>query len=238
MFMLKRILVVDDEPNIIELIRMNLSKSGFVIIPALTGQQALEEAGKQRPDLILLDIMLPDIDGLEVLRLLRTNATTSEIPVIMLTARSQETDKVIGLGMGADDYMTKPFGLRELEARVKNALRRHVNYQIPDEKPVRQFQLNDLLIDADRHEVRQKDQIIDLTPSEFSILLTLVENPRQVMNRQDLLNAVPGDKRNQDLRTVDVHIRNLRRKLSDNNDEPRYIETIRSMGYRIRQVVS
>lgn len=236
--MLKRILVVDDEPNIIELIRMNLSKSGFVIIPALTGQQALEEAGKQRPDLILLDIMLPDIDGLEVLRLLRTNAKTSEIPVIMLTARSQETDKVIGLGMGADDYMTKPFGLRELEARVKNALRRHVNYQIPDEKPVRQFQLNDLLIDADRHEVRQKDQIIDLTPSEFSILLTLVENPRQVMNRQDLLNAVPGDKRNQDLRTVDVHIRNLRRKLSDNNDEPRYIETIRSMGYRIRQVVS
>ncbi|SMP44023.1 response regulator transcription factor [Anoxynatronum buryatiense] len=236
--MKKQLLVVDDEPNIIELIRMNLGKSGFEILPAYTGEEAVLMAGKELPDLILLDIMLPDIDGLEVLRQLRTDAVTAGIPIIMLTARSEETDKVIGLGMGADDYVTKPFGMRELEARVRNALRRSQSPWPPLTAPIRQLQIDNLMIDPDRHQVTYQGEVVDLTPSEFAILLRLAEKPRQVHSRQDLMNALPGDPRSQDVRIVDVHVRNIRKKLGETNDNSRYIETIRGTGYRIGQVPS
>jgi len=236
--MKKRLLVVDDEPNIIELIRMNLGKSGFEILPAYAGEEAVTLARRELPDLILLDIMLPDIDGLEVLRQLRTDVTTENIPIIMLTARSEETDKVIGLGMGADDYVTKPFGMRELEARVRNALRRSQNSWPPLTAQSRQLKMDSLMIDVDRHQVTHHQEVVELTPSEFAILLTLAEKPGQVHTRQDLMNALPGDPRSQDIRIVDVHIRNLRKKLGETNENSRYIETIRGLGYRIGQVPS
>lgn len=232
----KKILVVDDEPNIIELIRMNLSKSGFEIIPAYTGQEALDKTAAQDFDIALLDIMLPDIDGIEVLRRLRTNVKTSDLPVIMLTARSEETDKVIGLGMGADDYMTKPFGLRELEARIRNVLRRKEAFQPAEVNKEKRYVLDDLVIDTNRHLVSKNHESIDLTPSEYYILVTLVEQPQQVFTRQALLEAIPGDKKHQDTRIVDVHIRNLRKKLSEEDNDAGYIETIRGLGYRIKQV--
>jgi len=236
--MKKRLLVVDDEPNIIELIRMNLGKSGFEILPAYAGEEAVTLARRELPDLILLDIMLPDIDGLEVLRQLRTDVTTENIPIIMLTARSEETDKVIGLGMGADDYVTKPFGMRELEARVRNALRRSQNSWPPLTAQSRQLKMDSLMIDVDGHKVKHHQEVVELTPSEFAILLTLAEKPGQVHTRQDLMTALPGDPRSQDIRIVDVHIRNLRKKLGETNENSRYIETIRGLGYRIGQVPS
>ena len=232
----KQLLVVDDEPNIIELIRMNLSKSNFEIIPAYTGQEALDIVAHKEVDLVLLDIMLPDIDGIEVLRRLRTNDKTADLPVIMLTARSEETDKVIGLGMGADDYMTKPFGLRELEARIRNVLRRKEVYRPKEVRNEKRYVIDDLVIDANRHLVSKDKETIDLTPSEYYILLKLVEEPQQVLTRQALLEAIPGDKKNQDIRIVDVHIRNLRKKLSEDDNDAGYIETIRGLGYRLKQV--
>jgi DNA-binding response OmpR family regulator len=232
----KQLLVVDDEPNIIELIRMNLSKSGFTIVPAFSGQEALEKIASQDFDMVLLDIMLPDFDGIEVLRQLRTNIHTADLPVIMLTARSEEADKVIGLGMGADDYMTKPFGLRELEARIRNVLRRKAVYQSAETKNVSFFVIDDLLIDTKRHLVSKNQEPIDLTPSEYHILLTMADEPHKVFTREELLEAIPGDKKQQDLRIVDVHIRNLRKKLSENDSDAGYIETIRGLGYRIKQV--
>lgn len=248
--MRKRVLIVDDEPNIIELIRMNLPQSEFEILPAYDGTEALEVARRERPDLVLLDIMLPDIDGLEVLRILRTDSTMAAIPVLMLTARSEETDKVIGLRLGADDYITKPFGLRELEARVRSALRRANGPAHPVPPPTARaapgdiVTVSDLVIDVRNHEVTRRDVVSDLTPSEFAILHRLARNQGSVVSRQELLAEVSADRtgtalraseRDGDPRVVDVHIRNLRRKLNDTNETSRYIETVRGLGYRMRK---
>lgn len=250
--MRRRILIVDDEPNIIELIRMNLPESEFEILAAWEGRTALETAQRERPDLILLDIMLPDLDGFEVLRILRGAPETAAIPVMMLTARSEEPDKVIGLGLGAEDYITKPFGLRELEARIRNALRRsgvsstsssRVGPAFGSERaPADQLgasrdllRVKDLVIDIERHEVVRKNVVSDLTPNEFAILRRLATQQGQVVSRRELLSVISGDRDEADPRVIDVHIRNLRRKLDDQNETSRYIETVRGMGYRMKK---
>ena len=233
--MRKRILIVDDEPNIIRLIRMNLPTAEFDVLSACDGSSALEATRREQPHLVLLDIMLPDIDGFEVLRILRANPTTAKIPVLLLTARSEEPDKVIGLGLGADDYITKPFGLRELEARVRNALRRSepIRQQYPPETG--DLAVLDLLLDQDRRVVVRQDVVGDLTPNEFAILQQLARSQGRTVSRQDLLACISRGSGETDERVIDVHIRNIRRKLGDQNDMAKYIETVRGAGYRMKQ---
>lgn len=233
----KKILVVDDEKNIVELIKMNLERSGFDIIPAYTGEEAIEKTFSILPDIILLDLMLPDIDGFEVCRTIKLNEKTKSIPIIMITAKSEESDKVIGLGLGADDYVTKPFGIRELEARIKTVLRRFQEVKLLKEainKPSHIIKFKDLTIDTIKYEVKKKEEEIDLTLTEFNILKALLENKDKVMSRENLLNKISGDNTNTDIRTVDVHIRNIRKKLGENGEPYKYIETIRSIGYRMK----
>ncbi len=247
----RRILIVDDEPNIIELIRMNLPESEFDVLAAWEGRAAVDTAKLEQPDLILLDIMLPDLDGFEVLRILRNTPETVSIPVLMLTARSEEPDKVIGLGLGAEDYITKPFGLRELEARIRNALRRsvsvttnpsptqHINRNggVPSNRRADDRELlivQDLVIDVKQQEVVRKNIVSDLTPNEFAILRRLAAEQGSVVSRHELLSVMSGD-RAADPRVIDVHIRNLRRKLEDQNETSRYIETVRGAGYRMKK---
>ncbi|ABR49227.1 two component transcriptional regulator, winged helix family [Alkaliphilus metalliredigens QYMF] len=232
-----KLLVVDDEKNIVELIRMNLTRSGFEIIPCYNGLDAIEITLTQNPDLILLDLMLPDIDGLEVCRRIRLDERIHQTPIIMLTAKSEETDKVIGLGLGADDYITKPFGLRELEARVRTVLRRVMDSKSTTAETATDtniIQVQDITIDVNRHIVKKQDEIIEFTLSEFKILKKLAESLEHVLSRSLLLEEVTGEKSTPDLRIVDVHIRNIRKKLSDHNDSPKYIETIRGVGYKMK----
>ncbi|TVQ99862.1 MAG: DNA-binding response regulator [Spirochaetaceae bacterium] len=235
--MRKRILIVDDEPNIIELIRMNLPTGEFEVLPAWDGNTALEVARSEQPHLILLDIMLPDLDGFEVLRILRADPITEHIPVLLLTARSEEPDKVIGLGLGADDYITKPFGLRELEARVRNALRRSDPARRQHAAEAHDVAVLDLLLDQDRRLVVRRDVVGDLTPNEFAILQQLARNQGKTVSRQALLSCISRSSSDTDERVIDVHIRNIRRKLGDQNESPRYIETVRGAGYRMKQAV-
>jgi two-component system alkaline phosphatase synthesis response regulator PhoP len=233
----KKILVVDDEKNIVELIMMNLRRSGFETIPAYTGLEAIEKAYSLLPNLILLDLMLPDIDGFEVCRKIRLNERTKDIPIIMLTAKSEESDKVIGLGLGADDYVTKPFGVRELEARIKTVLRRFDKIDLLKQninKDSNIIKFKDLTIDTTKYQVMKKEKEIDLTLTEFKILKILLENQDKVMSRESLLEEIQGDKSNTEIRTVDVHIRNIRKKLEENGEPYEYIETIRGIGYRMK----
>ncbi|NMB27480.1 MAG: response regulator transcription factor [Tissierellia bacterium] len=234
----KKVLVVDDEKNIVELIQMNLETSGFQVIPAYTGKEALEKTISLSPDLILLDLMLPDIDGFEVCRMIKTNEETKDIPIIMITAKSEETDKVIGLGLGADDYVTKPFSIRELEARIKTVLRRCRKMILLEDsikKPSNIIIFKDLSIDLTKYQVERDGKKIDFTLTEFKILKTLLENQDRVMSRESLLKEILGDKSNTDIRTVDVHIRNIRKKLENNGGNPyEYIETVRGIGYRMK----
>lgn len=233
----KKILVVDDEKNIVELIRINLERSGFDIIPAYTGEEAIEKTISNDPDLILLDLMLPDIDGFEVCRTIKLNGKTKSIPIIMITAKSEESDKVIGLGLGADDYVTKPFGIRELEARIRTVLRRTKEIdQLKEiiEQPSKIINFKDLTLDIGKYEVKRNGKEIDLTLTEFKILKALLENKDRVMKRKELLDIISGDKSNTDARTVDVHIRNIRKKLKENGGSHEYIETVRSIGYTVK----
>lgn len=232
----RKILVVDDEKNIVELIRMNLERSGFQVIPAYTGKEAIIKTMDLDPDLILLDLMLPDIDGFEVCRTIKLNEKTKDIPIIMITAKSEEADKVIGLGLGADDYVTKPFGIRELEARIKTVLRRcqRLDLAVKDvEQLPNIIRFKDLVLDTIKYQVTKNGENIDLTLTEFRILKTLLENQDKVMSREELLAEISGDNSDTDIRTVDVHIRNIRKKLEEG--EPyEYIETIRGIGYRMK----
>lgn len=232
----KKILIVDDEKNIVELIKINLEANGFETISAYTGLDALEKSNLL-PDLILLDIMLPDIDGFDVCRKIRLNEKTKNIPIIMLTAKSEETDKVIGLGLGADDYVTKPFGIRELEARIKTVLRRtekpiFSTEDTDENKSIMEFK--DLFLDKVKYQATKNGREIDLTLTEFKILKILLENQHKVMSREGLLEEVLGDKSNTETRTIDVHIRNIRKKLGEDGEPYEYIETIRGIGYRMK----
>ncbi len=230
----ENILVVDDEKDIVELLQYNLEKEGYKISAALSGEQCLENVKNELPDLILLDLMLPEIDGLDVCKFLKNNPQTSHIPIVMLTAKGEETDIVLGLELGADDYITKPFKLRELLARVKAVLRRTKN-NIPlsfKEKEIIKF--NDLVINSIKHQVTIKDQPINLTSTEFKLLKFLASHPGKVFTRGQLLNQVWAEDSFIVDRAVDVHIRRLRQKLLTASD---YIITIRGVGYRFKEEV-
>ena len=228
-----RILVVDDEPSLVDLVRSYLEAEGYVVFDAYDGPSALEVAAREQPDVVVLDIMMPGLDGFEVCRRLRH---FSNAYVLMLTSKSEEVDKLIGLSVGADDYLTKPFSPRELVARVKAMVRRTemagsaaTGRLSPDIPPAVVF--GDLIIDAARHEVRKHDELVHLTPREFDLLVTLSAHPGLVFTRNQLLNRIWGDEV-YDERLVDVHMAGLRKKLEDDTAMPKYIETVRGVGFR------
>jgi len=222
------ILVIDDEPDLLELVEFNLKKDGYEVIVARNGQTGLEIAQRHLPDLIVLDLMMPGIDGLEVCRQLRSDQRTRQIPMIMLTAKSAEADRIVGLELGADDYVTKPFSPRELIARVRALLRRATTTQ---ETPtiIRQ---GDLVIDLSRHEVTSAGRQVTLTPTEFRILQFIVARPGRVLSRDQIIDAAVGNEMAVFDRTIDVHIAAIRRKLGKTGDR---IETIRGFGYKWRE---
>ena len=219
------ILAVDDEVHILELISFNLKAAGYHVVTALTGEEALERCEVEKPSLVLLDIMLPGIDGLEVCRRLKGDRTTSNIPIIMLTARGDEVDKILGLELGADDYITKPFSVRELAARVKSLLRRVAPQQESEPQTLR---AGDIMIDITNYEAFKGGEKLSLTLKEFELLKVLVLSRGKVLTRDFLLDRIWGYEYYGETRTVDVHIRHLRQKLGE---EP-YIETVRGVGYR------
>ena len=219
------ILAVDDEVHILELISFNLKAAGYHVVTALTGEEALKRCEVEKPSLVLLDIMLPGIDGLEVCRRLKGDRTTSNIPIIMLTARGDEVDKILGLELGADDYRTKPFSVRELAARVKSLLRRVAPQQESEPQTLR---AGDIMIDITNYEAFKGGEKLSLTLKEFELLKVLVLSRGKVLTRDFLLDRIWGYEYYGETRTVDVHIRHLRQKLGE---EP-YIETVRGVGYR------
>ena len=222
-----KVLVVDDEASIVNIISYNLKKEGYDVITAEDGEAGLELAMNENPDLILLDIMMPKMDGYEVCRKIREK---SNVPIIMLTARADEVDKVIGLEMGADDYVTKPFGNRELIARVKAHLRRSTAKENPTEKGNIQT-FGDLTIDFDRYEVTKRGEVINLTMREFELLTFLATQKSKILNRETILEKVWGYEYFGDVRAVDVTIRRLREKIEDDPGKPRYVITKRGIGY-------
>lgn len=223
---MSHILIIDDEQDILDLLAYNLEKEGHSISTALDGLKGKEMALGLLPDLIVLDLMLPGMDGLELCRFLRSNPRTATIPVLMLTAKSEELDKVIGLEIGADDYVTKPFSIREIGARVKALLRRTGKKKAPESEI---YRFGGLCIDLSTHEVRVSDELIKLSPLEFRLLRFFVTHTERVYSRDALLDKVWGDESFVEPRTVDVHIRRLREKIEP---EGGLIKTIRGTGYR------
>jgi len=226
--MKSKILVVDDEPDAVELVEFNLRGAGFDVITAGNGDEALKKARTFAPDLILLDLMLPEVDGLEVCKILRRDPATSAVPIIMLTAKAAELDRVLGLELGADDYVTKPFSPRELVLRVKNLLRRRTE---PDE-PADRVQVGDLLIDVPRHLVSVSGRAVDLTATEFKLLTVLAQRRGRVQSRERLLRDVWQYDNLIDTRTVDTHMQRLREKLGRAS---RFLDTVRGVGYRFAE---
>lgn len=222
----KRILVIEDEKPILNIIKFNLKKEGFEVYEAQDGQEGIEKALKLNPDLILLDIMLPKKDGFTVCKELRQQITT---PIIILTAREEEVDKVLGLELGADDYITKPFSTRELIARIKAHLRRHIPEKSVTGNKV--LSLGKLKINIDRYEVEKDEEVIDLTLREFELLKFLATQPGQIFSRESLLEKVWGYEYYGDVRTVDVTVRRLREKIENDSSIPEYILTKRGVGY-------
>ena len=226
--MAQKILVVDDEPDAVDLVQFNLSNSGYDVITAADGEEALKKARTYCPDLILLDVMLPEIDGLEVCKLLRRDAATSGVPIIMLTARAAEIDRILGLELGADDYVTKPFSPRELVLRVKNLLRRR---QGDGEEKNSVMDFGDLVIDVPGHAVSVEGSVVELTATEFKLLHVLASRRGRVQSRDQLLKDVWEYDSVIDTRTVDTHMRRLREKL---DKAAKYLDTVRGVGYRFR----
>ncbi len=225
----ERILVVDDEEDILELVRYNLSKEGYEVVCTTSGEQALAEARSSVPDLIVLDLMLPGVDGLDVCRLLKSDPRTARIPVVMLTAKTEESDVVAGLELGADDYITKPFSPRVVSARVKAVLRRKRAEPVEEGDTLR---VRDLVIHPGRREVLLGGAPLDLTYTEFSVLHVLARRPGWVFTRSQIVEAVRGDDYPVTDRSVDVQIVSLRKKLGSAAD---YIETVRGVGYRMKE---
>lgn len=226
--MAQKVLVVDDEAAISELVSYNLTREGFEVITADNGLGALTMVEKQGPDLVILDVMLPGLSGLDVCRMIRQK---TDVPIVMLTARKDEVDRVLGLELGADDYVTKPFSPRELVARVKAILRRTANKSREVAEEVRAPGLS---IDFERRAALVDGQEMNLTFTEFELLGILARHPGRAFTRDELLARVWGDDFFGDARTVDVHVRHLREKLKDNQGSPRFIETVRGVGYRFR----
>lgn len=224
----KRILIVDDEMHIRELIKFNLEKNGFKTIQASDGKEAVNLAKERQVDLIILDLMLPVMDGFEVCKEIRRDSVICDTPIIMLTAKGEEIDKIVGLELGADDYMTKPFSVRELVARVKAHLRR--NSGARQESNVVNF--GDVMVNLQTREVRKNDNLVDLTLKEFEILKILIKNKGSIITREVLLDRVWGYEYIGETRTVDVHIRHLRQKIEADDKNPMFIQTIRGVGYK------
>lgn len=222
------ILVVEDDEDILELIRYNLSKDGYRVTCVTSGEKVLDTVRSKKPDAIVLDVMLPGMDGFDVCRLLKQNAATRSTPVLMLTAKSEEADIVAGLELGADDYITKPFSPRVLLARLKTALRRNSPTADASAEAIR---IGDLLIDPGRHEVHIKNKLVELTLSEFRVLETLARKPGWVFSRDQIVDAVRGQDYAVTDRAVDVQIVGLRKKLGAHCD---LIETVRGVGYRFK----
>jgi two-component system phosphate regulon response regulator PhoB len=220
-----KILVVDDEPEAVELVEFNLKGAGYEVSTAADGAEALNKARRIQPNLVILDVMMPEIDGMEVCKLLRRDPATSAIPIIMLTAKASEVDRVLGLELGADDYVVKPFSPRELVLRVKKILERGKPAEAAKEKIV----FGDLVIDIPRHVVLWKGEEIDLTATEFKLLSTLAQRRGRVQSRDALLRDVWGYESMIDTRTVDTHMRRLREKMGP---AAKYLDTIRGVGYR------
>lgn len=220
------ILVVDDDYKTVDLIRLYLEKDGYPVLVAYDGRQALEFARRKQPGLVILDLMLPKVDGLDVCRILRSE---SKVPIIMLTAKTTEEDKLIGLELGADDYVTKPFSPRELVARVRAVLRRVIAEE--EVGPV-VLRFNDMVLDVTRHEARIRGDTVHLTPKEFRLLEIMARNPGRVFSRLELLEHAFGFDYGGFERTVDVHIMNLRKKIEPDPSQPTYIQTIYGLGYK------
>ena len=229
-------LVVEDDSTLLGVIKYNLIKEGYAAITASDGAQAVEFARKERPDIIVLDVMLPKMDGLEVCRMIRRDMA---VPIIMLTAKSEEIDKVVGLEIGADDYMTKPFSMKELMARIKALLRRaemvgqKSGYSAPADLSV--IKAGEFEIDVERHTASHRGAVIELTPKEFDLLVCLMRNRGRVMSRDHLLEKVWGYDFDGDSRTVAVHIRWLRGKIEDDAAQPRHLITVRGVGYKFEE---
>jgi DNA-binding response OmpR family regulator len=224
--MTQKILVIDDEPQIVKVLKAYLEKAGYLVITASDGKTALFAVQREKPDFLILDLNLPGIDGLEVCKAVRRD---SNIPILMLTARVEEADRLIGLELGADDYVVKPFSPREVVARVKTIFRRTVAE--PAKPDI--IQVADLVIDLEQHTVVLAGRPIELTPTEFSILVTLAKQPKRVFSRLQIMEQAQGDAFEGYERTIDAHIKNIRLKMEPNPKKPRYIQTVFGMGYKL-----
>jgi len=232
------VLTIDDEEHILELLKYTLEKNGYTVVQAISGEEGLKALDKNQVDMILLDLMLPGMDGLEVLRKIRSTTRYKEIPVIMLTAKSEEIDTVLGLEMGADDYVGKPFGSHELIARIKAVVRRTQKTQETQEK-ANDFeediiQVSDIIINRSTHEISVDGVKMELPLKEFELIYLLAKNRGRVFEREYLLEKIWGYEYYGETRTVDVHIRNLRKKIEKDDKNPKYIKTIRGVGYKFR----
>ena len=224
-----KILIVDDEPDIVDLVSYNLKKDGFRVTTASDGEQGLHKIRKDRFDLVVLDLMLPGIQGVELCRIIRNDPKTADTPIIMLTAKGEEVDRVIGLESGADDYMTKPFSSRELIARIKAVLRRTGEKKTTEKS----IGIGKLLINLETHGVTKGKTPLELSATEFKLLVYLVERKGKVFSREQLVDAVWKGEAFIEPRTVDVHIRRLRTQIEDDPSEPAYLKTRRGVGYYV-----
>jgi two-component system OmpR family response regulator len=225
-----KVLIVEDDTNLLETLKYNLRKEGYDVVTASDGEQAIEAARREKPDLLILDIMLPRISGFEVCRILRKEMT---VPILMLTARADETDKIVGLEIGADDYMTKPFSMRELIARVRAMLRRSKMAEAPPAYEQALLKIGNLEVDIARHRVSLSGEALELSPKEFDLLAFLARNRGLVFNREQLLEKVWGYDYAGDSRTVDVHVRWLRQKIEVDPGHPGLLVTVRGTGYKL-----
>lgn len=231
----KVILAVDDEEHILELLEYNLESNGFRVLTAGSGEEGIEILKKEAVDLVLLDIMLPGIDGMEMLKRIRKNSELAELPVIMLTAKSEEINKVLGLEVGADDYISKPFGIYELVARVKAVLRRSErtkDVSATEKEKDEVIVIDKIIINNTTHEVTVDGKTVELALKEFELLYVLAKHRTRVFSREVLLDKIWGYEYAGETRTVDVHIRNLRKKIEEDDNKPKYIKTVRGVGYK------
>ena len=228
----KKIVVIDDEPSVQEVVRGYLEKDGYLVYVAGNGQEGLALAERTKPGLIVLDLMLPDVSGEEICREIRSR---SDVPILMLTAKASEDERVGGLALGADDYLTKPFSPRELVARVRAVLRRTQGTETPLVE-VLSFDSGALEIDTVQHEVRRDGELTDLTPNEYRLLMTLARYPGRVYSRFELINHVQGYDFEGYERTIDAHVKNLRKKIEPDPKRPRYVETVFGVGYRLAKL--
>ncbi|MCU7558344.1 response regulator transcription factor [Macrococcus capreoli] len=230
--MSQKVLVVDDEQSIVTLLQYNLQQSGFEVVTAYDGEEGLEKIFSEKPDIVLLDLMLPKMDGVEVCKSVRNEK--NQVPILMLTAKDDEFDKVLGLELGADDYMTKPFSPREVIARIKAILRRsNALKMVEEEKENKEIVIGKIKVLPEHFEAYRNDELLDLTPKEFELLIYLIERQGRVITREHMLNSVWNYEFAGDSRIVDVHISHLREKIEENPKQPQYIKTVRGLGYKL-----